>query len=276
MSVPPGEASETRPTSPTAERVRLAAVAIPTEHGGWSLTLEPVLLGLLVRPSWAGVLLGFAALLGFLVRTPVKIALVDRLRGRRLPRTALAERVAGIELLFLALVSAAALFLGDRRLLWPLLVAAPLVVLGFSYDIRSRGRRLVPELAGTVGISSIAAATVLAGGGAGSVAAGMWLVAAARAVAAVPFVRVQLRRAKAQPHRLASSDGAQAGALAAVGIGAWAGIVPWLGWGAVAVLAATHVWLVRRPPPTAPMVGAQQVVLGLFVVLTVGLAVLAP
>lgn len=34
------------------ERSTLRAVAIPTEHGGWSLTLEPVLLGLLV--AWLG------------------------------------------------------------------------------------------------------------------------------------------------------------------------------------------------------------------------------
>jgi hypothetical protein len=29
-------------------------VAVPSEHGGWGLTFEPVLLGLIVNPSWAG------------------------------------------------------------------------------------------------------------------------------------------------------------------------------------------------------------------------------
>ena len=55
---------------------------MPDEHGGWGLTAEPALLGLLVAPSWAGAALGIAAFLAFLVRTPLKLVLVDRWRGR--------------------------------------------------------------------------------------------------------------------------------------------------------------------------------------------------
>jgi hypothetical protein len=47
------------------------AVVIPSEHGGWGLTLEPVVLGLLVAPSIAGLAIGVAAFLAFLVRTPL-------------------------------------------------------------------------------------------------------------------------------------------------------------------------------------------------------------
>src|SRR5438067_8458307 len=39
------------------------AVVIPSEHGGWGLTLEPALLGLLVAPSIAGGALAIAAFL---------------------------------------------------------------------------------------------------------------------------------------------------------------------------------------------------------------------
>ncbi|MCZ7661545.1 MAG: YwiC-like family protein [Thermoleophilia bacterium] len=35
------------------ERSRLRDVVVPTEHGGWGFTLEPMLLGLLVAPGWA-------------------------------------------------------------------------------------------------------------------------------------------------------------------------------------------------------------------------------
>ena len=35
-----------------APRVRVKTVALPNEHGGWGLLLEPVALGLLVVPSW--------------------------------------------------------------------------------------------------------------------------------------------------------------------------------------------------------------------------------
>ncbi len=92
---------------------------MPAEHGGWSLTLEPVLLGLLVARFW-----------------------------------------------------------------WPLLAAAPLVAIKLWFDMRSRSRRLLPELAGTVGIGSVAAETALA--------LGLWVAVAARAGA----VRAAPRPAK--------------------------------------------------------------------------------
>jgi hypothetical protein len=260
----------------TATTSDLRSVALPSEHGGWSLTLEPVVLGLLVEPSWAGLALGMAALLAFLVRTPLKLVLVDRRRNRRLDRSRLAVRVAGAELAVLAGLMAAAVLSARKPFLWPLAIAAPLVVMELWYDIRSRSRRLVPELAGSVGVAAVAAVVVLAGDAPDRLAAGLWCVAAARAVAAVAFVRVQLRRAKAQAHSRGMSDAFQAGAAAAVA-GAWlAGAVSAAGAVAIAALAVVHVVLVRLPVPATPILGAQQVVLGLAVVVTAGLGALAP
>ena len=74
-------------------RSLVRSVAVPSEHGGWGLTLEPGLLGLLVAPSAAGALLAIAALIAFVSRTPLKVVLVDRWRGRRLERTVIAARV---------------------------------------------------------------------------------------------------------------------------------------------------------------------------------------
>ncbi|MFN8450824.1 MAG: YwiC-like family protein [Anaerolineae bacterium] len=74
--------------------VRLRAVAIPAEHGGWSFLLEPILLGWLVAPSAAGLLVGVGMIFAFLARHPLKLALSDRRRGKRLARTAAAERFA--------------------------------------------------------------------------------------------------------------------------------------------------------------------------------------
>lgn len=260
----------------TAERPSLRSVALPAEHGGWSLTLEPAVLGLAVAPSWAGMWLALAALLAFLARTPLKLALVDRRRERRLERTGLAERVAGVYLA--ALVAAVAVAAaGARAAFWqPLALAAPLVVVQFVYDVRSRSRRLVPELAGTVGIAAVASAIALAGGFAGREAWGLWVVAAARALAAVLFVRVQLRRAKGQPFRVLESDAAQAAAVTMAAAGFGLAAVPVAGLAALVVLAVTHLALVRIPPAKAPVLGAQQVALGLGVVLATALGVRAP
>ena len=96
-----------------ATDVSYRQVTIPSEHGGWSLTLEPALLGLIVAPSMAGAALGAAALVAFVLRTPLKLVFVDVRRGRRLERTEMAVR-ATIALAFaLASLIAVAAFTGE-------------------------------------------------------------------------------------------------------------------------------------------------------------------
>ena len=254
----------------------LRSVALPAEHGGWSLTLEPVLLGLIVEPSGAGLALGAAALVAFLARTPLKLALVDRRRQRALPRTRLARRIAVVELCAIALLGLIAVLTAAAPFWWPLIGAAPLIGVELWYDIRSRGRRLVPELAGSVGVAAMAPVIALAGGAGDLVAGGLWLIAAARAVAAIAFVRVQLRRSKEQPHSRWLSDGFQGLAVAAVAIGYAADAVSMPAVLAILGLALAHVVLVRRPVPKTAIIGAQQVVFGLAVVVTAGLGAVAP
>ncbi|NHZ70059.1 MAG: hypothetical protein GWP18_00280, partial [Proteobacteria bacterium] len=55
-------------------------MALPTEHGGWGFTLEPILLGLLVAPSASAWEISAAALGIFLARRPVKILSTDLVR----------------------------------------------------------------------------------------------------------------------------------------------------------------------------------------------------
>lgn len=260
------EQAQTQPSTP------LRAVALPTEHGGWSLTLEPALLGMLVAPSMAGLWLSLAALLSFVARTPLKLALVDRWRRRRLPRTVLAERTVVVEIIVLAVVFAAALAIAESPFWWPLLIAAPLVVIELWYDMRSRSRRLLPELLGAIGIGSVVAIVVLADGRTNLVAVGLWCVVGARSIAAIPFVRVQLRRAKGQRSRLWTSDLAQVIAVAAVAIAWLLDAVPLTALGAVLVLGLVHAALSRRPTPAVAVIGAQQVVLGLLVVIATAAA----
>lgn len=249
---------------------------MPTEHGGWSFTLEPVVLGLLVAPSIAGALLGVAALVAFLARTPLKVVLVDRFRGRHLARTQAANRVLAIELVVIALLGLGAALLGDGPWWAPILAAIPLIGLELWFDMRSRSRRLLPELAGTVGIGAIAAAIVLADGETWALALGMWAVMASRSVAAVGFVRIQLRRLKHQPYQMIDSDLLQVVAVVAVVI-AWSAFdVPVAGVIAIVVLVGFHLVASRLPAPQPAILGGQQIALGLGVVVTTALGVLAP
>lgn len=250
------------------ERALWKQVALPSEHGGWGLTLEPVLLGMLIAPSWGGAALGLAAFLSFLVRTPLKLAVIDRRRGQWQPRSVVAARIAAAELHLIA-VSALVALVASADLRWavPVAVAAPFVAVELWFDVRSRGRRLVPELCGSVGIAAVVAAIVLAGGRPSPLAAGAWLVLGARSIGAIPFVRVQIMRLRRGAGSTRHSDAAQVAALL---VGAVAVVLDGqlaVGFGWLVLLAVVQVVWVRRAPTAAKVLGIRQMALGVGLVL---------
>jgi hypothetical protein len=249
-------------------------VALPTEHGGWGLTLEPALLGVLMAPSWAGVAIGFAAVLAFLARTPLKVVFVDRHRHRQLERTRAAAMVAGVELGSIALLVVAALEMAGATWLIPLALAAPLFGVELWFDARSRGRRLLPELCGAVGITATVSAIALADGRSGSLAAAVWIVLAARAVASVTFARGQVLRLRRGASSTVASDVAQAVGVAIAIAAVLVDATVWLGAACVlAVIAVQFAWS-RGPARPAVVVGVWQSLFGLVVVAGTAVAVL--
>jgi len=268
VTTSPATSGERRPRT----RSPLRTVAVPTEHGGWSLTAEPALLGLLVAPSGAGLALAVAAMVAFVARTPLKVVLVDRWRGRWLERSRLAAGVLAAEGALIVALLAVAWVTAERPFWLPLLAASPLVVLELWFDMRSRSRRLLPELAGTVGIGSVAAAVALAGGEATTVAWGLWAVVAARGGASVPHVRTQVLRLHGRPAPTWHSDLAQVAGAAVVVAGWWLDAVPPAAAAAVAVVAALNLAMVRAAPKPAKVIGLQQTLLGVAVVVVTALA----
>lgn len=257
-----------------AERSPWRAVALPSEHGGWGLTLEPVLLGLLVAWSAAGLALGVAAFAAFLLRTPLKLVVVDRRRHRWLRRSELALRIAACEF---AVMAGAAIVATVRSGLWwtvPVLVAMPFVAVEWWFDVRSRGRRLVPELCGAVGISAIAAAIVVAGGRGAHLAVAMSLVLGARAVGAIPFVRVQIQRLRRGAGPAWQSDLAQVAAMGIVAVAVAVDRRALAGAVGVAVLGMLQIVWVRTAPVPAKRLGIRQMALGLSLVAVTSIGVL--
>jgi hypothetical protein len=228
-----------------------------------------------VAPSIAGAALGVAAFLAFLVRTPLKTLLVDRRRHRMLDRDRLAGRVVAIELALLALMVAIALARAGVEWCVPLLIALPLFVTELWYDARSRGRRLVPELCGAVGISAIAAAIALAGGETWSLAIALWIILGARAVASVPFARVQVLRLRSTPPSTLPSDLAQIVAVAVAALAVAVDSSVLLGAVAVAVVALVQFAWSRGPARPAKVVGFSQLGFGLTVVAATAIGVAA-
>lgn len=267
--------SETIGATAATERPPWRSVALPSEHGGWGLTAEPILLGILIAPSLAGMFVGLAGAVAFLARTPVKTVLVDASRHRKLERTRLAARFSAVELGLLAVLAAAALLSAtDGFWWWPALVAAPLVSVELWFDMRSRGRRLAPELSGAVGISAIAALIVLASGGDPALAVGAWLILSGRAIASIPFVRSQVfrihGRPRSGPHQVVWDLLAIASVAAAVLLDR--SLIA----GAVAVLAVIAIQDISAlsPPPKATVQGIRQTIMGVAVVIVTWLGVL--
>jgi hypothetical protein len=251
------------------------SVAIPSEHGGWGLTLEPALLGLLVAPSLAGAALAIAAFLAFLVRTPLKVLLVDQHRHRHLERDRLARRIVVCELTLLVALVVVAVARAGLEWIVPFAVALPLFGVELWYDARSRSRRLAPELCGAIGIAAVVASIALADGEPARLAIALWLVVAARATASVPFARVQVLRLRAAPPTPTVSDVAQLAGLvvAAVAVAVDAAVLA----GAIAVGVVAIVQFVwsRGPARPAVAVGISQLLFGLAVVAATAIGVLS-
>ncbi|MDR7418131.1 MAG: YwiC-like family protein [Armatimonadota bacterium] len=253
---------------------RLRLIALPTEHGGWGLLLEPIALGLAVAPSQTGLFLGLAAIAGFLTRQPLKIALADRRRRVRYPRTILAERFALLHGAVALLALVLALRTAGAAATVALLAAVSLVLVQFGYDLRNQQRRLAPELTGAAALSMMAPAIALAGGWTPAPAVALWVVLMARAAPAILYVRARLRQmrgvsAPATPPLLAHAAGlVVVGALTAVHL------VPWIAVPAFAVLLVRAVYglLPGRPIVRPAVVGVQELAYGvlLIVVLAIG------
>lgn len=253
-------------------RVSWKTVALPTEHGGWGFTAEPVLLGMLVAPSPAGAWLGVAAFGAFLARHPLKLVMGDLRRGRTFPRTVQAGQVAAGYLL-VALVGMLAAFLTRSGDFWPVLAAAvPFGLFNVIEDARGRSRALAPEIAGAVAMASLAPAIALASGWSLPLALGLWLVLAARSLASIPYVRVQVLRSHRRPGDPEPATWtAYAGSvlgLAAVAAGAASGLVPWLTVPALVLLVGRALTGLRERGVPARVLGWREIGFGLG---TVGL-----
>lgn len=257
----------------TAQRSTFRSVALPAEHGGWGLTLEPGLLGLLVAPGLAGLCIAAGAMVAFLVRTPLKIVAVDHRRGRSLERTRLARRVAAVELIVLAALAVSAVVLAEPWFWVPGIVALPLLATESWFDVRSRGRRLVPELAGAIGVCSVAAMIVLAEGESGRLAVGVWLILAARVATSIPHVRAQIARLHQRPvpARAALTGDIAAIALAVLAVGLDQSL--WAGSLAVAAVIAAQRLATTRPVPRPVVLGLRQMAMGFGVVIVTALGI---
>ena len=208
-----------------ASAARWQAVALPAEHGSWSLVIEPIFLGLLVAPTWGGVLLGLAAFFAFLAHQPLKVLWLDYKRGRSYKRTRLAQRFVLFYSLLAAVCLAGGVWLAGLRPLLPFLFALPLILVFAVYDQRP-GRHWQAELSAPVASAGVAAAVALAAGWPLAASIALWVVMAARAAPAVLYVRSRLRLIKEKPAQRKRAWTAHVLAVLVVGVLVWVELLP--------------------------------------------------
>ena len=257
-----------------APPVSLRLVVMPTEHGGWSFLGEPILLGLLVAPSWAGMLIALGAVAAFLARQPLKLLVSDRRRGKIYPRTRVADRAFGVLVVVAAGAVGGATWMTAARF-WPAVAAAtPLAALALAFDLDKRSREAAGELSGALALGAVATTVALAGGWRTAPAFALWGVLASRAVPTILYVRARLRREKGQPAGIAGALAAHGVAIGAVALLAARGLVPWAAAGAMIVLAVRAALMLspRRPRLKTWQLGVSEVGFGLLVVLSAALA----
>ncbi|MEE9270741.1 MAG: YwiC-like family protein [Candidatus Krumholzibacteria bacterium] len=253
---------------PSNDHVPWRTVAFPVEHGGWGFLFEPILLGMLLAPTAAGLGLSVMIVASFLLRHPVKLFWRHRRRLAESPRGRAAWKISLVYALFalggLALAVAAA---GPTPLL-PLLVMAPLVLVYLFYDSTKQARRLLPELAGPLGLAAIAPAVAVAAGWSWLSASALWIILTARTIPSIFYVRARLRLERGKPTRAAPVIINHVIFTAVVALLAWRGLAPSLAVVAVGVLfarAALGLSPLRRSAK-ATRIGFSELGYGLFYV----------
>lgn len=236
--------------------MRYRSIAMPPEHGGWGLLVEPLLVGLLAAPSLAGALVAATVTAVFLARQPLKIALIDRLAGRHVARTNTAAAFAALDLAVATVAIAGAIGRAGWAPVALLACATPLAVVQLVADARNRSRGLVPEVSGTAALAASAGAIGLAAGLSPAPVTALWGLAAARTVPAMVTVRTRVARLHGQPAGPAAAAVAHVAALAALAGTTAAGHLSPL---VLPVLAALAVRAAVQLRPGAPALRAQQI-----------------
>jgi len=225
----------------------LRAIALPSEHGGWSFLFEPIVIGLAVAPSWGGVLIAAAAILGFLTRQPLKLAMQDALRRKTYPRTRLCWLMASLYASGALVSISAAVMVSGWMVLVPFAIVAPLALIALAADARNQSRTLVPELAGAIAMTSTAASIAIA-------AAHPWtfvVLLIARSAGAIVYVRALFKRTPpAWPIALHV-----AGVIAAVPFG-------WIATAAMLILLMRAIVGLACAVPRAKTIGWREIAFG--------------
>lgn len=249
---------------------RWRTVVMPTEHGSWGFILEPILLGLLLTPGFASLMLSTAFFLAFLLRQPFKLYWKDKRAGRHVPRT---DSAMYFIILFSTLMFITGAFslstMASPIFLLPLVLALPLIVIQFNYDLQGKSRMLGAELCGVIATGSFAASLVLIQGWPLRMAFSIWVAFALKGITAVLYVRARLRLERNIPVNRWYAWGTHLIGIVIIGVMSGIHILPltaFLAMGILTLRAGIGLSSLRKARPPK-MIGIQEMTYGFSFVL---------
>jgi hypothetical protein len=257
-------------------RIRIKTIALPTEHGAWGFLLEPILLAMLIAPTLAGVCYAVAAAAAFLSRHPLKLALKHRNEVGRSRRIQIAVQFAAGYGAVAGAGVVAAVFLAGWKPMLPMILLSPFILVFLFYDTKNRGRNLLPEIAGPLGLAATAPSIALAAGWSWPPASALWIVLMARTLPSIFYIRTRLRLERTQPTRRTIVFFIHVVFASVIALLVWRGLSPITSLLAFAILAiraaiglSSHRRLTR-----ARQIGFLEIAFGLLYVLLVAVGYL--
>lgn len=219
------------------------------------MLFEAVLAGSLVAPSWAGGMIGFAALAAFLARRALIVGWFARAYRAepvlRMRARAIFVLLAGFAMMLM--VGAVGLARQPVMLGVVALAAVGMGSVQFVLELRRQGRHLKAELLGACSVTLTAAMVIAAGVDGRAVAVVMACLLMLKQAMAIEYIRYRLRRSRGLPARSHLPGGMFLAVAAGVCLSV-SGFLGPLGWLAIAAVTGRAAWMHRvacRPVQTA-------------------------
>ncbi|HVU34981.1 MAG TPA: YwiC-like family protein [Opitutaceae bacterium] len=221
-------------------------LVLPKEHGSWSLALEPVALGMISAPSWAGLALSVATVAAFFTRRPLRIGVTEQRAARRL-----AARRAAVACGAVVLAGWCGALFGAGTGWWPwLLPSAAAGAFFLFFDLQQSGREQHAEIAGATAFAWLPAVFAALAGWPARSAAALGVIMLVRAVPTVLTVRAWLRGRKTGVRRpLLPLAAAVLAAIVGLEL-ARSGLAPWIAAVLLVALALRSIALLLFSPAT--------------------------
>lgn len=265
----PGQELASKPGDEAARqktlRERRRALIFPREHGAWGFLLVPMITGggLAFRTStnfFPFVLLLTAALILFWLRTPLESLLgTSALRAQTEEERQHVLFVVGYLTAIAVVASSMLLWSGRNPLLW-FMGAVALAAFTAQTVLKKRGRRarMLSEIVGTIGLTSLApAAYYVMSGRFNAIACMLWFANVIFAGNQIHYVQLRIHTARVRGFRAKLTRGwafavGQFSMLAVLALGCARGFMPWIALIAfLPLLLRGWIYFFQEPAPLA-------------------------